>query len=174
MWGVLLFMWHHVQKWINMDLNVTIFKLPIKYISNTITQNTTKDCILLYVYRPIVTETHTPQLAFYWFTRFLPRCCVFKCLTVISSSMGQGGTELLPLSVQVHMWVCSRYSTFIPQTKNMHVRVNGNWIIPWCERLSPCVPVTDLQAVQVGPHLMHNDCWTWTLVTPRDRERMDK
>ena len=67
----------------------------------------------------------------------------------------------------VYAWVLSRYSGFLPLSKNMHVRLIGVSKIALrseCERvcgclsrLSLCGPVMDWQPVQGVPCLLPND-----------------
>lgn len=52
-------------------------------------------------------------------------------------------------NLPVHEGVIHRYSSILPHTKNVHVRLIGNITLPlgvigYLSCLSPCVPVMDL------------------------------
>jgi len=94
--------------------------------------------------------------------------------TVASQREGSRFNSRLVLSVwslhvlPVYAWVLSRYSSFLPPSKNMHVRLTGDSKLSFgvsvsvcgcLSRLSLCCPVMDWRPVQGVPHLSPNDLW---------------
>ena len=67
----------------------------------------------------------------------------------------------------VYEWILSRYSGFLPLSKNMHVRLIMSVSLHDCVfRLSLCGPVMDWRPVQGVPYFLSNESWDRLQPTP--------
>ena len=118
-----------------------------------------KNIILVYEFQLIAASPHS---------RRVPGSTPWWGLTVWS-------LHVLP----VYAWVLSGYSSFLPLSKNMHVRLTGvskivlrsECVCGCLSRLSLCGPVMDWRPVQGVPRLSPNDFWDrlQTPCNPTDR-----